>query len=500
MSAAEVVLVDLSSIAHPIWHMSQSEPDPNHASTAIVARVRALTSSHPHAAICCDAGRSFRHDIAATYKANRPEAEAPLHHQIKLAREVLLADGFPVWAVRGFEADDLIATGVARAVALGLPVLIVSADKDLLQLVAPTVRAMSAIDGSIRDEAAVVAKFGVKPSQIRDYLTLVGDSSDNIKGAAGIGPKKAADLLTRYESLEGVYEALSARGSEFKPAMATALREFGPRMAETRALVTLCAEVDVPFDEITKERQPAQAVEFEAQEETEMESANLQPPTVEPEQPKEAAAGVEAAQEKVIDLPGNGAVVVPSASRPNQQLAVREAEILPAPYERQLDPRSMSEAQALASNMFASRLFSAYGNAPAVLSTVMLGRELGLPAMAALRGVHIIEGRHALSAQTMVALILKSGLAAYFRPVRISETSATYITLRKGEGNEPFELTHTIEMATTAGLVKPNSNWVKVPTDMLCSRASSRLARLIYPDIVGGLYTPDELSELKAAA
>jgi 5'-3' exonuclease len=87
MSAPEIVLIDLSSIAHPIWHMSQSEPDPNHTSQQIVARIRALASDKPHVAICCDSGRSFRHDIAPSYKANRPEAEAPLHHQIALARE-----------------------------------------------------------------------------------------------------------------------------------------------------------------------------------------------------------------------------------------------------------------------------------------------------------------------------------------------------------------------------------------------------------------------------
>jgi hypothetical protein len=84
---SEIVLVDLSSIAHPIWHMSQAEPDPNHTSQQIVARVHALASQQPYVAICCDGGRSFRKDIAESYKANRPESEAPLHHQIALACE-----------------------------------------------------------------------------------------------------------------------------------------------------------------------------------------------------------------------------------------------------------------------------------------------------------------------------------------------------------------------------------------------------------------------------
>ena len=171
--------------------------------------------------------------------------------------------------------------------------------------------------------------------------------------------------------------------------------------------------------------------------------------------------------------------------------------LAPAVYERQLDPRSLKEARMLAQDMFSSRLFSAYGNAPAVLSTVMLGRELGLPAMAALRGVHIIEGKHALSAQMMVALVLKSGMAEYFEPIAFDDKQATFETKRKG-ARKSVKLTHTIEMAQTAGLLKPNSNWLKIPTDMLVARAQSRLCRLVYPDICIGLYTPDELKDIRA--
>jgi len=126
----------------------------------------------------------------------------------------------------------------------------------------------------------------------------------------------------------------------------------------------------------------------------------------------------------------------------------------------------------------------------------MVGRELGLPAMASLRSIHNIEGRHALSASLMVALVIKSGLAEYFEPVSFSDQEATFITKRKGARTE-VRLQHTIAMANTAGLLKPNSNWLKVPTDMLVARAQSRLARMIYPDLLAGLYTPDELVELR---
>ena len=136
----------------------------------------------------------------------------------------------------------------------------------------------------------------------------------------------------------------------------------------------------------------------------------------------------------------------------------------------------------------------AYGNAPAVLTAILAGRELGLAAMASLRGIHMVKGRAALSAQVMTAMILRSGLAEYFDVAELSATSCTMVTKRKS-GRGEVVITHTIEMAERAGLVKPDSNWLKVPEDMLVARASSRLARLVYPDLMFGMYTPDELRE-----
>lgn len=507
MNTNEIVLVDLSSIAHPIWHVSQSEPDPDATSQRIVARVRALASNHASVAVCCDAGRSFRKDIATSYKANRPEHDAPLMHQIDLARERLEADGFPIWRVPTFEADDLIATATMKALAADLDVLIVSADKDLLQLVGPRVRAMSVRDGSILGEAEVVAKFGVKPGQVRDYLCLVGDSSDNIKGAQGIGPKKAAELLQKYDSLDIIYSELQAHGTQFKPALATALKDFHPRLTETRQLVSLRTDAEIPFEQIASERTPREnpVLAFDVEDDMDQE---LHPPTAERSTAQDGAVREDAAEEQAPASLGNEASrAASSASRPNTEtgLAIREADqVLPAPadWERGLDPRSMKDARILAKDMYESRMFSAYGTPQAVLSTVMVGRELGLPAMASLRSIHIIEGRHSLSAQLMVGVILKSGLAEYFEPISFSDTEATFETKRKGARN-PVRLTHTIEMAKTAWS-KGNDAWTKSgwgrnPTDMLVARAESRLARLVYPDLMAGLYTPDELREAREA-
>lgn len=485
----ELVFVDLSSIAYPIWHMSQSEPDPNRTSQQTVARIRAIATGHPHVAICCDSGRSFRRELAPTYKANRPEHDASLQHQITLAKEQLEADGFPVWAVKSFEADDLIATAVVRTLRMpDLTALIVSADKDLLQLVGPRVRAMSVRDGSILDDAAVTAKFGVRPEQMRDYLTLVGDASDNIKGVTGVGPKTAAEILAKFGSIDELYRRITetnGAGLGLKPSTLKALQEFAMVFPTTRALVTLRADVDLPFEEIAAERVPKDAATFAAFDvEDEMEEETETAPTPAP---------------PVADPPAAAAAPAKDGPAPTG-IAVLEPEAIggpPAEWERQLDPRSMGQARKLALDMYESRMFSAYGSPQAVLATVMVGRELGLPAMASLRCIHNIEGRHGLAASLMVALVLKSGMAEYFEPVSFDEQQATYETLRKG-ARKPITLQHTIQMAETAGLVKKDSNWAKTPIDMLVARASARLARMVYPDLLAGLYTPEELAEIRA--
>lgn len=183
---------------------------------------------------------------------------------------------------------------------------------------------------------------------------------------------------------------------------------------------------------------------------------------------------------------------------------VRQALVLaPANWNRELEPRSLQDAVKLAKFMYDSRLFSAYGTPQAVLSVVLAGRELGIGAMAALRGFHIIEGKPAMSAGLMAALILQSPKCKFFRCVYSDAKKATYRTWRIGD-DEPTEATFTLEEAETAGLIKDKSGWKKYPADMLVSRAIARLARRAFPDVCFGLYTPEELGredlEYKEAA
>ena len=531
-----VLLVDLSSIAHPIWHVVQQEPDPDCTSQRTAAVVRSLAADHPNTAICCDSKTSLRKELDPTYKANRPAQEAPLYHQIYLAKGALEADGFPVWEVPGYEGDDLIATAVELLSYREVQqhVLIASADKDLLALVSDHVEVHSTRTGKRIGPAEVKEKLGVGPGLVVDYLTLVGDASDNIRGAKGIGPKTAVELLTYFGSVNALYSAIDAgsASNKLKPAQRASLDELRPRLEAVRELVRMRTDVPLDIAAVFQPRVPTVVENFmveESMEEQEMENEVL--PELETAKayvyptgardsakdidlgPKPAAlkarharaiqASLDAEASEDAEWREQNAIRAGADPKPAVPAAPVEVVEQPAPdeWDRVLEPRSMHEACLLAKRMHESRMFSAYGTPQAVLTTLLLGRELGLSAMAALRSVHIIEGRHSLSAELMVALVLRSGLAEHFTLIESTDKICTYETKRKGATVQ--RLSYTIEQAGTAGLLAPPkpgkkpSPWHKIPTQMLRARCKSELARLEYPDILAGLYTPEELRDAK---
>jgi 5'-3' exonuclease len=551
MNTDQLLLIDLSGLAHQIWHTAGNEPDPSFVSTQIIARVRSLASAHPHAAICCDDGKSFRADLDPAYKAHRDtENRAPLRHQMDVACDTLRKDGFPVWRVKGFEADDLIATAVHQAGAIpDTSVLIASSDKDLLQLVNERVTCKSLRDGKEFDAAAVVDKFKVQPAQMLDYLCLVGDTSDNIKGAVGIGGVGAAKLLNDHGSLENVYAGIGNQAIELKPSILNSLTEFRDRWPLVRSLVTLRTDAPIEFSEIAAER-TAPAMEV-TEDEVEWEMSDDAAQTAAGEAMKAAAERVNAvpfengndANDAPLFEKGNTAApkisftgeppILPPSMRmefssggkqslhpaavaaeriqaaqkegrdpspiDKQALMVAAGPIHiqnpPVDFSQQLEPRTMPEAITLAKHMFESRLFGAYGTPQAVLATVLAGREIGIPAMASLRAFHIIEGKPTMSAGAIQALVLKSRLANYFRCTERTADRATFVTKR---GDDPeMTLTYTIEDGRQAwskdDAAWKKSGWGRNPADMLVARASSKLARLVYPDVVSGLYAPEEM-------
>ncbi len=577
----KVTLIDLSSIAHPAWHVSQSDPNPDAASLKTVEAVRRIAGTAPMVGICCDSGRSFRKDIDPQYKATRPAQDAALQHQINLAIATLKQDGFPVWAVPGFEADDLIAAATELALAYvkkpdhgtdepAFTVEIVSSDKDLLQLVSPRVSVHSISSGKHYGEAGVKEKLGVAPNQVIDWLALCGDKADNIIGAKGIGPVKATELLTKYGNLEDLYIDLRDHGTNFTPALATALKEFEPRLKQVRELIKLRTDVKLPgegFVALFHERTQEEAI-FSGEDETPAElprqtqkvpdaeqdiplpftpltpadamnenrpGDEVKPPAPLPFVPKDAPPApkdappvptappdVEALHTRALAAEAAGAlpgatmrplvppvapeVLTPRAALPpvNPPVVASQAMVVqdtpaaaPDEWRQQLEPRSMGQAAALAEQLFRSKLFAGYGTPQGVLSTVLAGREFGLQAMASLRGFHIIESKPCMSADLIRALVLKSESCEYFRCTERSATKASFVTKRKGDPE--IAMTYTIEEGRAAFQKDDRawlaSGWGKNPADMLIARCGSKLARLVYPEVVFGLYAPSEVTD-----
>lgn len=191
-------------------------------------------------------GRSFRAELDDAYKANRPETPEDLRVQLPYFRRLTEALGWPVLALPEVEADDAIAALVRRARERGLRAVIYSGDKDLMQLVSEDVVVIDSMRQITYDAARVEDKFGVPPELLGDWLALVGDSSDNIPGVAGVGAKTAAALLREHGSIDAILE----RAGELKGKLAATFRDDEQlgRLARSRELVTLACDVDLGCD------------------------------------------------------------------------------------------------------------------------------------------------------------------------------------------------------------------------------------------------------------
>jgi DNA polymerase-1 len=203
-----------------------------------------------HLAVCFDPpGPTFRHERYAEYKATRERMPEELIEQMPRVREVVRALGYPVLEIPGFEADDVLATVARRASREGARVYLVTGDKDLFQLVDDRVSIYNVItrgagEAEVLDAKGVEEKFGVPPGQVADVLALMGDSSDNVPGVRGIGPKTAVELVRRFGSLEQVL----ARSAEVeKPRVREALERDAANARLSYELVKIPADAPVEF-------------------------------------------------------------------------------------------------------------------------------------------------------------------------------------------------------------------------------------------------------------
>ncbi|MEM9488908.1 MAG: DNA polymerase I [Myxococcota bacterium] len=191
-------------------------------------------------------GRTFRKDIHDEYKATRREMPEDLKPQLPFFAQITESFHWPVLRVAGVEADDVIATLTARARQRGWAVTVLSGDKDLMQLVADGVEMVDPMRNITYDAAAVEKKHGVRPDQLRDYLALVGDTSDNVPGMPGIGPKTASKLLAKYDTVDGILSHVGELKGKQKERFEDP--EHLAKLDMSRRLVTLKGDVELDGD------------------------------------------------------------------------------------------------------------------------------------------------------------------------------------------------------------------------------------------------------------
>ncbi len=186
-------------------------------------------------------GATWRHAKDPNYKANRRPKPTEIPQQLEAVYDMLVAKGIECHRIRGWEADDIMATIWTKQQHIGTDVVIMTRDKDMWQLITGGTWCYDPMKQVLVGEAEVQARFGVNPQQMLDFLSIMGDSSDNIPGVKGIGAKGAAALVTEYGTLEGVYDHLDA----IKPKVANKLREGRQSAFASRDLVRL--RCDVPL-------------------------------------------------------------------------------------------------------------------------------------------------------------------------------------------------------------------------------------------------------------
>ncbi len=245
-----LILVDGSSFLYRAFHalppLTNSRGEPTGAVLGVANMLRKLMAAHdtPHLGVVFDApGRTFRDDLFEAYKSHRPPMPDALRDQIAPLHAIIRAMGLPLLVETGVEADDVIGTLAIRAAAQGYFVVISTGDKDMAQLVSGRIILENSMYDTRLDRDGVIAKFGVPPERIVDYLALVGDTSDNIPGVPKVGPKTAAKWLQEYGSLDALIEQADAVPGKVGENLRAALE----RIPLSRELATIRCDLDLPL-------------------------------------------------------------------------------------------------------------------------------------------------------------------------------------------------------------------------------------------------------------
>lgn len=511
---ASIALIDLSYLFKKRFHTTTITGHMA-AAKAVLKDLEDLKKDVGHIILCLDAPPyEHRKAIHPEYKANRPAPEPEEKAQRAYLYKEVQAAGYSMARCQGYEADDVIATLALKYSATGCnDVRIVCPDKDAAQCVTNYVvqyiPPVGERDWEVRDSMGVEKKFGVTPQLMPLYQALMGDASDNVPGVKGIGAVKAAKLVNAYPSLTMLAQAVAdtnASGSastDFKNLAAN-----WESLVMSLKLVTLDVNVPLDAEALLVPGVPTVVKTGELEPANDVEPQEEEPPLLH----RAAQAIIDGVERHLGRAPEPEVEMVlppvdrsPTRVKKDEEFRAGLARVAPAYTSTKygmvtadLQPLDLDSALTLAKWFHAGDLYASKFKSEAQVFTILAkARELGLKMTIALDNYHVIEGKPSASADLVRALAEKDPSFEYLYPREMSPTKATWVGKRKGNP-EPTVYTYTIEEAKAADLVKLGrygrpGPWMTRPQDMLVKTAGSKLARLLWPAAVMGLYCFEEL-------
>jgi 5'-3' exonuclease len=462
-----IALIDFSSLFHRLYHVNREE---------VEQKIQSFLNSLPvydDVIICLDSPPYKRKEIDSGYKANRNAPDPELIGSLRSCIKKVSKSGYTMASCEGWEADDVIATMVGKIT--NESVTVYGTDKDLLQCTDLTVPFTNELK-------TPESTLGVPREKVVDYLCLVGDTSDNVKGVYGIGPKRAQEALAKFGSLSGLYETLKNKPSSFNDKTAEALLESLSWMDTTRQLITLNNKLDVKIEK--QERVETQYFD-----------------NADPE--------VETQTENTIDIQSETTKQQAAIQKTADPQYIVKTEAID--YRHAIEPMGIESAYRFAQMACKSELYCTKFKGPEQhMIAIMRGRALGMDATTALDQINMIQGRPTLSAQAIIGLIKASPKCKYFCLIESTQETCTWETHRDGEP-QPTRRTMTMKEASDSkfttqpeykwngqkkiktGNIVIKDKWEEMPATMLMWRCGTALGRSVYPDLINGIYSVDEM-------
>lgn len=498
---SQVALIDASQVCSRAWAVKEGNPAA--VREDILGRIHGMQARHAKRLWCFDSPPYFRATLFSAYKANR-EDRGPAYDEVKewLKQQLIDMGEIPV-SNTGFEADDLMATLAPVLLENHYSAVVLeTVDKDLYQLCNAKVCQQVGFgdDQVFMFGEQVKEKLGVEPYQVPLYLALVGDTADNIPGVPRIGKVTAAKLINKYCHIDAIVE--KAKGASTASSKAIAEHEAQLRTAVQLTTLRTDALEESSINVILSRLEDMQQAEEAHYEEP--------PPAAEDYEPENSTRPTEPAPPPDAELPETA---ITKSEQPREQQLIKikhPREPTAAALATSLEQVPLGELFGIARSFFKSGLFhkvnskgvsSGLDSPDKIFTVLMMARDYGIKSMVMLSNTHIVEGKPTIASHMLSGMVHKSGKCEYLEPRETTAERSVWVTKRKGSAKEVTHV-YTIEQAKQAmpkNFEPPRekwmspSNWVARPAEMLSKTCSSQLVRMVYPDVVSGLYSFEEM-------